>query len=284
MKFRLLSLSALTIAALATQACTPKSKLGSEYASQTFIHKYGIIVTSEDWEKAGCNGQVVTNFKDGMTIIESYAGAELQGPTTYTFPNSPLIAKTEAYENGKCVKKTIHHSNSVPMEEIAYISPTQVIVTRWYFTGTPESVEKYDGLSILSGTYYTPTAALEGQVIAGNGTRVVRNAEGALVHRETMAAGQLTTRTEYYPNGVPQSMTSYQNGKVHGTRKTFLENGGPKSIEQWANGEQNGITTLFSHGEKVAEESYSQGQKTGSQKIPTKEEIAFSEEEEIVYR
>lgn len=236
----------------------------SEVVSQTYIHKYGVEVPPEDWQERGQDGQVVINRKDGVIVTQSYDRGILHGETTYSYPHSSAVEKTEVYVQGNKTKEIAHFRSGPPMHETHFKSDDVKHITSWYENGTPKSVEEYDSKGLLvKGEYYNNSHQLESQVENANGIRTVRNKYGLVVSKDTIQDGQMTVRTTVHFNGAPKEITPYKNGVVEGIRKTFLPDGEPNSQEMWADGRQQGITILFTNGEKSAEIPYENGQKNG---------------------
>lgn len=250
---------------LIAQSCNHPSN-NPQIVRQLFVHKYGVGIPQSDWLARGSNGQIVTTYRDGTTVSRNYTGGTLHGTTTYTFPHSTIIQKTEIYEEGTLVRIVSHYPSGIPHEEIIYLDNGHVKKTVWYEDGTPQSVEELLDGKVLSGEYFTPSHELEARVQQGEGTRVQRDAYGNLSSKETIQSGEMVLQILYYPNGVPEEMSSYKDGVLDGERKTFHFTGEPNVIEEWSCGYQHGTTVLFQNGQKCSEISYIRGKKQGLEK------------------
>jgi antitoxin component YwqK of YwqJK toxin-antitoxin module len=262
MKKILLSVSMLAVIASITGCRTYRH---SEVVKETFIHKYGVPVTRDDWTRNGKDGQVVLQKSDGVTVSRTYEKGVLHGKTTYTFPNTSTLQRVETYENGELVSKIENHNTGLPKEEEKYQGQLLTEVIRWYEDGTPAWVEEYENGHIVKGEYRTPLNAVEARVEEGIGMRISRANDGLLLSRDTVRGGLMVERTTFFPSGEPATVTSYDNGVIHGMRMTYLMGGLPSTVEQWANGEQEGTTIVYSNGEKVAEIPYVKGKKNGTE-------------------
>jgi antitoxin component YwqK of YwqJK toxin-antitoxin module len=250
---------------------------------QTYVHKYGITVPQEEWADRGNNGQIITTLNNGVTETKSYSNGILDGESTYTFPYSTVIAKTDLYAQGRLIEQRRYYPGGARLEEIHYLPNKAKKITAWYENGSPQSIEEYDAVGLLlTGQYYDPRNQLDSRVDNREGTRTLRDLYGQLTAKEVLQYGEVTSRTTYHPNGLPKDVTPYQEGVVEGTRKSFLPGGEPSSVEQWVGGKQQGITLLFENGEKVAEVPYLNGAKHGVEKRfrgdVVVEEITWSED------
>src|SRR5688572_25453518 len=84
------------------------SDSGNPIVSQTFHHKYGFDVTAQEWKERAQDGQIISVLKDGVKVSRSYENGVLHGPTTYSFPHSTVIEKTEIYDQGTLLKEIVH--------------------------------------------------------------------------------------------------------------------------------------------------------------------------------
>jgi antitoxin component YwqK of YwqJK toxin-antitoxin module len=230
---------------------------------QSFTHKFGADASKEEWESRGKTGQVVSTQANGVTITQNFYKGILQGNTTYSFPKSPIIQRTEVYEDGTLLSTIYHYPSGNRKVEIVPINSTLAQVTNWYEDGTPRSVEEIDNSLTVNGLYYTPLNAEESKVAQGFGVKTVRDNKGELLFKDTIQNGVIVLRTTYYPTGEPLSLTTYENGIVHGTHKIFDETGVPKEIQEWTNGRRQGLTTLYANGEPIAEIPYVKDRKEG---------------------
>ena len=228
-----------------------------------YVHKYGVEVTERDWKDRGANGQVVTTYRDGTTARRTYLNGILHGVTTYTFPHSTIVRKTEVYEMGRLSSKLSHFHSGIPRKEVSYLAPGHEKQTLWYEDGTPQSVEETLDGKVLAGEYFTPTHEVEAAIADGDGMRVRRDPYGNLFARELVQEGDMVEQTTYYPNGDPQTVSHFCEGVLEGEKKTFFLGGEPNTVEEWSHGFQHGKTTLYQNGQKKAEMSYHMGKKQG---------------------
>lgn len=232
---------------------------------ETYLHKYGVPVPKEDWARNGKDGQVVQLRNDGVTVSKSFEHGVLQGPVTYSYPNSTTVEKIELYDRGLLLSVTRNFLSGVPHEMEKYEGQQIKEVSRWYEDGTPSAFETYENGLMVTGEYRTPLNAVESVVENGLGTRIARGNDGELLSKDSIVHGQMVERVTYFQNGDPASVTSYENGLAHGTRLTFALGGLPKTVEQWMHGQQEGMTIVYLNGEKVAEVPYVKGEKHGTE-------------------
>ncbi|MCP5469085.1 MAG: toxin-antitoxin system YwqK family antitoxin [Chlamydiales bacterium] len=256
----------LTLCCFGLLATACRSAQTGDVVKSTYIHKYGVPVTQEEWNRQGKDGKVVQLHKDGVTTSKGYAGGALHGECTYSFPNTSTLAKIEIYENGSLVSRKTNFPSGIPQTEESF--EKELIASRnvWFEDGTPQIVESYSQGLLTSGEYRSPINNIEARVKGGEGTRIVRSSEGVLLAKESIEGGRRAERVDYYPSGDPQAITPYQNDHIHGTRLTFAPGGLPNTVEQWAYDLQEGITTVYQNGEKVAEVPYLHGKREGVEK------------------
>ncbi|MBN4066530.1 hypothetical protein JYU14_00395, partial [Simkania negevensis] len=251
-----------TLAILTGQGCQIQ-KNPSKMAKQTFLYKYGVPVSEREWNTRGKIGKVITTLNNGITISRSYSKGVLEGDTTQTFPHTNTVESIKTYENGTLIKEKINFVSGAPMREINHPSSAESVVTIWYNSGSPSSIEYYNNNRLISGEYFNVRNEVESTVAEGNGTRANRDPFGSLLSRDSFTEGRITESITYHDDNTPSSITPYYENIVHGTKKTFYLNGSPKTIEEWSNGRQSGLTTLFKNGVKVAEINYRRGKKDG---------------------
>lgn len=232
---------------------------------ETYVHKYGFEVTPDEWQTRGEHGQKITTLKNGVTVKRSYKFGDLDGETTYTYPYSSAIQKSEKYEEGKLKSEINFSLAGTPLNKKEYEGNT-VTITVWYAGGQPQAIEEYDGDALIQGTYYSPQGAIESKVVDSVGERINRGPQSELISKDTIAAGHLFERVIPWPNGHPKEIADYHQNVLHGHRRTFEEGGEPVADEMWQNGLQNGITVLYVNGEKFAEVPYRNGLKSGVEK------------------
>lgn len=250
--------------ALALVTCGCKNKQPDDQViSQRHIHKYGYVVTADEWNMNEYPGQVVTTLRNGSTITASYENGALHGPYTRTYPNSQIVEFYCLYNQGTPVKEVSYDSKAMPIRERIQLSPSRYALTLWYDSGTPLSVEEYANDELLEGQYFTTSNEIEARVEKGHGRRVVRDQAGRLLSNEEIKQGYVAKRETFYPTGSPESITYFAHGKLHGERRTFLESGEPLSVEEWVNGHLSGKSTYFKNGTRVSEVSYLNGMRNG---------------------
>jgi antitoxin component YwqK of YwqJK toxin-antitoxin module len=264
--------SVLSVSLLAT-GCFIMSSCNNSYQNngddgavvqETYVHKYGVEVPSDDWQSRGEHGQVVSTLKNGVVVSKTYSAGILDGDTTYTFPHSANIEKVQTYSNGQVVRESTSYLSGAPMQEMKYNPDGNRLITNWYENGTPMSIETVDGSGLITdGYYYNYDHHIDSRVINAEGTRIVRDPFGQLESHDIIQEGNLALRTTYYPNGHPKDITPYRNGLADGQRKTFMAGGDPNTIEEWSNGNQTGTTIAYLNGEKYAEIPYVNGVKNG---------------------
>lgn len=263
---RLKTLSGCLLILLAATACESMKEYENRYDC-TYIHPYGVPVGSEQWAESGSNGQRIISWRDGVTVTQSYADGLLHGESTYTYPLSDQIERTEKYCNNELVSQIFYNTSGVPKQSIVYSAPNSKTITIWYDCGNPRSIETYEGALLITGKYYTLLNQSDSWVYKGDGERILRNEFGHFVSLDVFLEGVMTTRTTYYQNRSPREIACYnKSGQLHGIRKTYYEGGEPMAIEQWDHGEQSGMTEVFQHGEKFAEVPYVEGKKNGVEK------------------
>ena len=230
---------------------------------ETYIHEYGVPVTKSDWKEQGEEGKVVKQQKDGVTVTQSYSKGVLSGETTFSFPNSSTIQRTETYDAGELVAKRVNYASGVPMYEETYDHGMLSLLTKWHEDGTPSATESYEAFRLVKGEYRTPLNVTESEVHDGFGMRITRSNEGDLLSKDTIEEGMMSERITYFANGDPSTITPYHEDKIHGTRLTYLQGGLPHTAEEWTHGKQEGTTVVYQNGEKFAEIPYISGKKEG---------------------
>ncbi len=230
---------------------------------QTYVHRYGVECSRSDWEARGKSGEVITARKDGTVVTETYDDGVLHGETTHTFPHSDALATVETYDHGELVALQHNHRTDSPRIKTTYKPNGDRSIQTWYEEGTPRSREFYRDESLVRGEYYTPNNSLDARVTDGQGMRVVRNAQGAIVCEDVIVGGQLVKQSTYFANGDPKAIVAFSDGQVHGTVRTFTVGGLPHTVEQWVHGEQHGAASIFDNGQKVATIPYAHSAKNG---------------------
>lgn len=252
------------IVLLLTGCCRDCKHSKDKVVKQTYLHEYGVSLSPHEWSARGSSGKVITHKKDGVTVTESYENGKLHGESTETFAYSDILAKSFIYEQGKLTAEKIFSPQGVPLQETRYDTADEKMELTWYEeTSTPRSIEQYRRDRLVKGEYFTSSNEIETRVVDGQGIRTIRDHQGKLIYRDTIAAGMLIERITFLPDGSPESVTPYVDGKIHGVRKVFLAEGQPSALESWKKGRKHGPTTLFVNGEKSALIPYVKGVREG---------------------
>ena len=244
-------------------SCACKNNKEGDVLSQRYIHKYGYLVSQEEWETNQYPGQVITSLSSGVTVTATYESGILHGPTTYTFPHSQNVETYYLYNWGDLVKEISYNPLGMPIKEKIQLSPTRYSLTAWYAGGSPMYVEEYSGNELIEGQYYTLTNEIEARVEKGRGLAIYRNEMGSLISKEIIEAGYAIKKEVFYPSGTPESVAFYHHGDLHGEKKTFAPSGEPLSLEHWVNGQLHGVASYYKNGTKYLEISYYNGEKCG---------------------
>lgn len=238
-------------------------KQTSQNLDQQYIHKYGVELTSSEWDEYGQTGKIIHQTSDGITVTSSYVNGILHGDMTFTYPNSEAIYEIKQYDNGKIVFAKTLDPRGLPYQSVEYLFDGSEKHISYSKLGYPYLNELYHGSTLVSGKYYKADGSLESEVREMQGQRTLRNFEGTLEEKQQVENGSVVFSTSFYPSGFPKSHTHYLGGKIHGIRKTFLENGQPLTIETWGYDQLNGKTTIFENGIKSSIVHYFQGKKDG---------------------
>ena len=128
-------LSFVVLSGLILSSCQSNSAL-DQVISQKYVHKYGFDVSSQEWTERSQDGQIVEELKNGVKITRSYEGGQLQGPTSYTFPNSSIVEKLLTYDLGTLLKETVYDLNGMPIREELYEFDDRNMITLWSSQGS----------------------------------------------------------------------------------------------------------------------------------------------------
>jgi len=237
-----------------------------DVVQQSFIHEYGIEVPQQDWVARGSNGEVITVKNTGVIVCSHYRDGLLHGETTYSFPHSDIVERTERYSHGKLQSEIDHFVSGVPAVEKIHHGSSQCELISWYEDGTPRSTEMIVGDRLVSGEYFSPSHEIESRICNGSGLRIRRGVQGELLSHDQIASGEMVERITFDVTGHPKEITPYQGGKIHGVRRTFLPGGEPNTSEQWAAGLQHGVTVQYRNGQRYAEIPYISGQRHGTER------------------
>lgn len=255
-----LAFSALILAS--TTGCRNYSCCG-DIVKETFVHKYGVPISQNDWIKNGKDGQIVHLNKNGVTVTTNFEKGVQHGDTTHSFPNNSTIQSILTYNLGTLVSKIVNYPSGVPQKKECYENAYVTKVVSWYEDGTPTSIESFEGKTLVAAEFRTPMNVVEARVENAFGTRLIRGKNGRVVAEDKIENGQMSLRTTFFSDGEPKAVTPYLDGHIHGTRLTYTEGGLPYTIESWENGLQEGITSSFRNGEKTSDTPYIRGKKHG---------------------
>lgn len=257
-------ISFLLLGSLVFTACQNTSSL-DQVLSQTYVHKYGFETTEKDWEERERDGLVVSVLKNGVKVSQSYENGKLHGSTTFTFPHSAIIERTQVYGQGILLKDQLNDSAGMPIREEIYEFDNRVLVTLWDEKGVPLSIEEYDGELLTEGKYYTADHELEASVISGMGERVKRDRSGLLISKDQIQNGVMSCRTTHHPNGGVHTISHYNNYELHGAQMKYTASGRPLMELNWKNGVLDGPKIVYRNGLRVAVIPYQDGKKQGTE-------------------
>jgi antitoxin component YwqK of YwqJK toxin-antitoxin module len=252
---------ALALLVLAT-SCNTKT-CPDDVVCESYVHRYGVPLKADEWTDRGQDGQIVSTRRDGVVVTKCYEAGQLHGECSYTYPHSDTIQKREFYSQNKLNQEVHYFSNGIPQKQLDYDSAGNKTLTKWYDNGSPQRKETYNKDTLVSGEYYNTANQVESKVTDGNGIRTRRDSYGQLQSNDKIADGQMALRKTFHPNGVPESVTPYNGGVIHGQRRTYTMSGEPVTIETWNNNVQHGNTEVYQHGEKFADQPYVNGVKHG---------------------
>lgn len=249
--------------ALAFTAC--QTSTIDQVVSQTYVHKYGFETSEKDWEAREKDGQVVSMLKTGVKVSQTFENGKLHGPTTYTFPHSPIVEKLQLFDEGILLKEQINDAAGMPVREEVYEFDNRIIITLWDDKGVPLSIEEYDGEPLMEAKYYTPEHELEATVVNGNGERVKRDRTGLLISRDVMKDGHMFCRTTFHPNGNIHTISHYDHYQLHGKQTKFTASGKPLMELNWNHNVLEGEKIIYRNGLKIAVIPYVKGKKHGTE-------------------
>jgi antitoxin component YwqK of YwqJK toxin-antitoxin module len=255
------------LTAVTLVGCNGSTNKHSEIVKESYIHKYGVEVSKEEWNERGKSGRFVVTRKDGVTVSKTYNNGVLEGDTTISFPHNRSIETLQSYHEGNLVRAVNNYASGMPKEELRNTTNQDRILTSWYESGTPRSVETQQGDLLVKGDFYTQDHTIESRITNGKGTRTLRDSYGQLISRDTFSDGLLNTITTYHTNGTPEEVTPYVQNQVHGLKKTFLAGGEPNTIETWIKGVQEGLTTTFRNGDIHSKVEFVAGRANGTERI-----------------
>lgn len=248
---------------ITTTACSKPQNTKSSVVSQKYVHKYGLSLSEKEWNERKKDGQIITKTQDGITITNTYTGGILNGPTTYTFPNSSTIKELQVYNEGVLSKKVTYDTAGMPEKEELYDLNNKIVTTIWDEKGTPLSIEEYNNDLLQKGQYFNTSHETEGGVENGNGYRMKRDRKGELSYKDKIENGTLISRTTFHNNGNVKSQASFLNYKLHGECFHYSTSGKLLMKTEWKEGTLHGVKVLFQNGTKMAEIPFVNGRKEG---------------------
>ena len=255
----------LPLVALVLGGCNNSSN-DESVVSQRYIHKYGYDVSKDEWESTDYPGQVLTTLRDGVTITATYEEGILHGPTTYTHPHSHTKECVEYYDRGQLVKKVNFSLRGIPASEELYLSDTHQKITKWFKSGTPQSIEEYVDGKLVSAEYTNSGNEILSRIEGGQGIRFIWDKHEKVKAKETYNDGEAILRETFFFSGNPKEIISLRHGKMHGEVKRFAETGEPLSIETYSDDAKHGLSTYFQNGTKYLELSYVHGMRDGAER------------------
>ncbi len=245
--------------------------------SEKFVHKYGFVVSKQEWEERGEEGQKISLLENGIEINRSYQEGLLHGPCTYTFPYSSQTRREEIYDQGDLLSVKFFDRQGIPVYEETFLIDNIKEISYWDKNGAPIAVEKYQGPLLSEGVYYTPFHEVEGKVAKGGGLRTLRDRDGVLLYQDRMEKGFLRQRTTYHPNGKVHQVIHYENYLPQGRKEEFTFLGNLRMISHWDKGILHGEKIDFREGRKFRRSLYNKGTLEGVQD-------RFDEEENLVQK
>lgn len=251
------------VLALVFFASCQKNTDTASVVSEQYLHKYGYAVSKQEWNDHYYPGQVVKQMSDGVVITTSYEAGVKHGPTTYTYPHSTTIQKTEMYDRDQLVKVINFDSHGLPVWQKVTLSPTRYEYTSWYKEGSPRCVEEYAADELLEARYFTTQGDIEAKVEKGFGQVIERDHLGKLLSKKEISTGFVNLSEEYYANGALKERAQYKLGILNGEKKTFAQTGEPISVEEFIDGRLHGKSVHYRNGVKQYEVSYLFGAKNG---------------------
>lgn len=236
-----------------------------DVVDETYVHRYGVPVSPEEWSEGGNHGQIRSTLANGVVVSKSYNSGVLEGDTTYSYPHSSMVEKVESYRNGVLQKACTQYISGAPKEETTYVTPQHRSITTWYESGAAKSKEEFQGKLLYQGSYYGQNNEIESQVTNYNGKRIKRDDYGQVESHDDVVNGQMVQKTHYHPNGAPKAVMPYRDDNIHGQVRTYLPAGEPLTVEEWKDGARSGLSTEYNNGEKVLESNYVAGVKDGTE-------------------
>jgi antitoxin component YwqK of YwqJK toxin-antitoxin module len=233
--------------------------------SQQYMHKYGFSLTEKEWKEREKDGQIISQLNNGCTVTNNYVAGVLQGPSTITYPHSPLIQVRYEYDQGTPIKYSLHDEQGMPYKEVSSESGERKVITLWNEKGVPLSIEEYEDDLLMEGQYFNAKHELESSIVSGEGTRLGRAHNGQLLSKDVFANGKLTSRTTFHPDGRVAAVLNFQEDQLHGKHLIYSPAGSLVMEMNWEGGILHGPVVTYFNGAKVKEVPYVHGQKHGQE-------------------
>jgi antitoxin component YwqK of YwqJK toxin-antitoxin module len=246
---------------LVTVACSNQPQ--EEVVKTAYYHTYGPQMGEDDWQTRGSTGEVVEMCKNGVEVRREYVGGVLHGTSSWTFPHTKVIDRTERYKNGIRVLAARNYTSGSPEFQEEWLTDGHTVARAWYEDGSPRIIEECQSSHLIAGQYFTIDGELEASIAAGTGTKIERSHHGELLTREQLKASDVISSESFYPNGQLREVLAFQQGNRHGQCRRYSESGEPVSIEQWAVGILDGTQLFFEGGQPVRQIPYAMGKKDG---------------------
>ena len=262
-------ISALILSAgLILSGCDQAQRQASphEVVTERYIHRYGYDVSKSEWEAKDYPGQVITTYRNGVTVVTNYEDGQIHGFKTTTYPHSQTLDTKESYHRGLLTKRTSYDLRGIPLKEEHFVNPEQTKILFWYSNGIPRAQEDYRNDQLLTAEYYTLSNETEAKIINGSRMRVLRNAKGQMLAKEYLLDFELTKKETFHLNGTPEMTVNYKNGLLDGEKLVHAESGEPISKEIYKDGLLDGVAVYFQNGYRYLECDYSNGRKSGVEK------------------
>lgn len=252
--------------AILFSACENKNN-SDEVVATKYKHKYGYYVHKNEWEKGRIPGEVLTTFRNGKTITETYEDTLLHGEKRITFEHSKTPHIIETYQKGILTKRTVNNIHGIPEKETVFKSPTHLLITYWHPTGSPKAKEEFRDSKLVNGQYFSFDNSTDSVITNGCGEKTLRNERGDILSKEVYVNFEIAYIETYHSNTTPHTITSYLDGRVHGEKKVFSPAGDPISVESYVHGERDGICAYYQNGFKFQESTFKRGVKEGIEKF-----------------
>ncbi len=259
------SIFLLTGASILLTSCNQKKN--DDVVSTRRIHKFGYDIGEQEWEYNHPPGHLITTFRNGKTIIETYEDQLLHGDKTTSFDHSQTVQLREHYNKGVLVKTTTYNISGVPEVETLFKSPTHRIVKTWYSSGSPKSTEEFADIKLVNGQYFSINNETDSHITNGTGEKTMSNHFGDILEKQVYVNYEIAYIETYHQNGTPKVITSYKDGKIHGERKVFSPSADPISIENYAHGVKSGVCSYYQNGYVYQMTTYVDGRKHGLEKF-----------------